>query len=95
MKHAKRKFEQRVSSQQRVMFNPSVVSSAPFDQSNPHSILSSQSSLNGTAKMTKVNLPKKSSCLVLMETFNSELNSGKCLVLAVDQQSCLFTLKVF
>jgi len=38
------------------MFNPSVVSSTPFDQSNAHS---SQSALNGKLKQElKVNLPK-------------------------------------
>ena len=44
------------------MFKPSVVSSALFDQSNAHSIPSSQSALNGSLSLddirVEVNLPK-------------------------------------
>ena len=62
LKHVKRTFEQKVSSQQRVMFNSSVVSSALFDQSNALCIFSNQSALNGSLNhdeiRVKVNLPK-------------------------------------
>jgi len=62
LKRVKRKFEQKMSSQKMQMFNPSVASSAPFDQSNSHSILSSQGALNSSLSQddirVKVNLPK-------------------------------------
>ena len=58
LKHVKCKFK---LNQQRVMLNPPVLNPSPFDQSNVHSNLSSQSVLDGSLSQrnsVKVNLPK-------------------------------------
>ena len=58
LKHVKRKLK---LSQQRVMLNSPVLNPSPFDQSNAHSNLSSQSVLDGSLSQrnsVKVNLPK-------------------------------------
>ena len=58
LKHVKRKFK---LSQQRVMLNSPVLNPSPFDQSNLHSNLSSQSVLDGSLSQrnsVKVNSPK-------------------------------------
>ena len=58
LKHVKCKFK---LSQQMVMLNSPVLNHSPFDQSNVHSNLSSQSVLDGSLSQrnsVKVNLPK-------------------------------------
>jgi len=63
LKCLKRKFELKELSQQRVMFNPLVLNTSQFDQSNVHSNLTSLSASNGglsqgDSSTVKVNLPK-------------------------------------
>jgi len=63
LKRVKRKFELKEFSQQRVMFNPSVLNTSQLDQFNVHSNFSSLSASNGglsqgDSSSVKVNLPK-------------------------------------